>query len=155
MDLVCFTGDVADWGKPEEYGPATDFIQALLERLSLPVERLFLVPGNHDIDRTQGKSAWSKLRGKKGLLFQVNPLDLSRWMAGGRPPLGLEKVKREVALPAGCLSRVGLHEAGAEGARPVREVAPPLPGLPPDTPASRPAIRHAYRGPRLRVARGR
>ena len=98
IDLVCFTGDVADWGKPEEYGPSTEFIQALLERLSLPFERLFLVPGNHDIDRTQGKSAWSKLRGKKGLLFQVNPLDLSRWMAGGKPPLGLEKVKREELL---------------------------------------------------------
>jgi len=98
IDLVCFTGDVADWGKPDEYGPATEFIQALLERLSLPFERLFLVPGNHDIDRTQGKSAWSKLRGKKGLLFQVNPLDLSRWMAGGKPPLGLEKVKREELL---------------------------------------------------------
>jgi len=28
IDLVCFTGDVADWGKPEEYGPATDFIEA-------------------------------------------------------------------------------------------------------------------------------
>ncbi|HEX8825859.1 MAG TPA: metallophosphoesterase, partial [Archangium sp.] len=98
IDLVCFTGDVADFGKPEEYGPVTDFIGALLGKLALPMERLFLVPGNHDIDRGQGKSAWSKLRGKKGLLFRVDPLDLSRWMAGGKPPLGLEKVKREELL---------------------------------------------------------
>ncbi|WP_309896668.1 metallophosphoesterase [Archangium sp.] len=98
IDLVCFTGDVANWGKPEEYGPATEFIDALLGKLALPRERLFLVPGNHDIDRSQGKTAWSKLRGKKGLLFQVEPLQLSRWMAGGKPPLGLEKVKREVLL---------------------------------------------------------
>jgi calcineurin-like phosphoesterase family protein len=98
IDLVCFTGDVADWGKPEEYAPATDFIEALLGKLSLPRERLFLVPGNHDIDRGKGKTAWSKLRGKKGLLFQVEPLQLSRWMAGGKPPLGLEKVKREDLL---------------------------------------------------------
>ena len=24
IDLVCFTGDVADWGNATEYGPATD-----------------------------------------------------------------------------------------------------------------------------------
>jgi tetratricopeptide (TPR) repeat protein len=99
IDLVCFTGDVANFGKPEEYGPVTDFIGALLGKLALPMERLFLVPGNHDIDRDQGKSAWSKLRGKKGLLSRLDPLDLSRWMAGGNnPPLGLEKVKREELL---------------------------------------------------------
>jgi hypothetical protein len=98
VDLVCFTGDVADRGKPEEYGPATDFIEALLERLSLSMERLFLVPGNHDIDRGLGKRAWAKLRGKKGLLFQVDPLQLSRWVAGGKPPLGLERVKLEELL---------------------------------------------------------
>ncbi len=86
IDLVCFTGDVANWGKPEEYGPATEFIDALLGKLALPRERLFLVPGNHDIDRSKGESDWSELRGgkdKKGKLSRVPPLDLSRWMVGG------------------------------------------------------------------------
>ncbi|HYI00784.1 metallophosphoesterase [Hyalangium sp.] len=106
IDLVCFTGDVADWGKPEEYGPATDFIESLLQRLSLPLERLFLVPGNHDIDRKKGETAWAELRGgkdsegkeRKGKLSRVPRLDLSRWMAGGGPPLGLEGVSREELL---------------------------------------------------------
>ncbi len=98
IDLVCFTGDVADWGKPEEYEPVTEFIEALLKRLSLPRERLFLVPGNHDIDRKKGESAWAELRGSKGKLFRVHPLDLSRWMAGGEPPLGLEGVPRDELL---------------------------------------------------------
>ncbi len=102
IDLVCFTGDVADWGKPEEYGPVTDFIEALLKRLSLLSERLFLVPGNHDIDRKKGESAWAELRGskdKKGKLFRVSPLDLSRWMAGGEPPLGLEECRGTSCSP--------------------------------------------------------
>jgi calcineurin-like phosphoesterase family protein len=101
LDLVCFTGDVADWGKADEYGPATDFIKALLTRLSLPLDRLFLVPGNHDIDRKSGESAWEELRGskdKKGKLFRVPQLELSRWMAGGHPPLGLEGVSRDELL---------------------------------------------------------
>ena len=106
IDLVCFTGDVADWGKPEEYGPATDFIDALLRHLSLPIERLFLVPGNHDIDRKKGENAWAELRGgkdsegreRKGKLSRVPRLELSRWMAGVAPPLGLEGVSREELL---------------------------------------------------------
>ncbi len=106
IDLVCFTGDIADWGRPEEYGPATDFIEALLRQLSLPIECLFLVPGNHDIDRTKGENAWAELRGgkdsegkeRKGKLSRVPRLELSRWMAGGAPPLGLEGVSREELL---------------------------------------------------------
>src|SRR5438874_1913004 len=46
IDLICFTGDVADWGKPEEYQAATDFFENLLSYLNLPKERLFIVPGN-------------------------------------------------------------------------------------------------------------
>jgi tetratricopeptide (TPR) repeat protein len=98
IDLVCFTGDVADWGRPEEYASTTPFIESLLQRLSLPVERLFLVPGNHDIDRSKGQKAWSALRGKRGRLPSIDPLALSRWMAGGAPPPGLEKVRREELL---------------------------------------------------------
>ncbi|EAU68302.1 metallophosphoesterase [Stigmatella aurantiaca] len=98
IDLVCFTGDIANWGQPDEYGPATGFIEALLQQLSLPIGRLFLVPGNHDIDRKKGKKAWEELRGGKdtqGKLSRVRPLDLSRWLAGGEPPLGLESVSRD------------------------------------------------------------
>ena len=43
--LVCFTGDIADWGQKTEYGQAGEFLHALMERLGLPMDRLFLVPG--------------------------------------------------------------------------------------------------------------
>jgi tetratricopeptide (TPR) repeat protein len=101
IDLVCFTGDIADWGRPEEYGAATEFIESLLQQLSLSIDRLFLVPGNHDIDRGKGQNAWAELRGgkdTKSKLFRVPRLDLSRWMAGGEPPLGLESLSRDELL---------------------------------------------------------
>ena len=32
IDLVCFTGDAADWGLAEEYAAATDRVTAVLDR---------------------------------------------------------------------------------------------------------------------------
>ena len=58
VDLVCFTGDVAAAGLPAEYGWATDFVASVLEHLSLPATRFFVVPGNHDIQRDRAASAW-------------------------------------------------------------------------------------------------
>src|SRR5262245_24194341 len=51
VDLICFTGDLAYSGRAEEYEMVTRFIRALLQRTRLPPQRLFIVPGNHDIDR--------------------------------------------------------------------------------------------------------
>jgi 3',5'-cyclic AMP phosphodiesterase CpdA len=61
-DLVCFTGDIADWGQETEYDRATEFLHALMERLGLPMECLSLVPGNHDIQRKVAESTWKRLR---------------------------------------------------------------------------------------------
>lgn len=54
-DLVAFTGDLAFSGKAEEYALARDWLRdrlwpALPE--ALPRDRLLLVPGNHDVDRS-------------------------------------------------------------------------------------------------------
>ncbi len=52
-DLVFITGDVAFSGKQAEYEQAKRFLSELAKRLRLePRERFFLVPGNHDVDRT-------------------------------------------------------------------------------------------------------
>ncbi len=94
IDLVCFTGDAADRGLPEEYPELTDFFEALLDRLRLPRERLFLVPGNHDIDRGAASEIWPKFRDTP-----VDSLSFSRWMAGleAAPP-GFEPTWREAIL---------------------------------------------------------
>lgn len=53
-DFVIASGDIAFSGKKAEYDLATQLFDAVLNILSLKRERLFVVPGNHDVDRTKG-----------------------------------------------------------------------------------------------------
>ena len=54
IDLVVFSGDLAFSGKAEDFDLArTMFLQPLMESLRLTPERVVLVPGNHDIDRSR------------------------------------------------------------------------------------------------------
>ncbi len=53
-DLVFATGDVAFSGKAAEYAPASEFFDALLEAAGVDRSRLYVIPGNHDVDREQG-----------------------------------------------------------------------------------------------------
>jgi 3',5'-cyclic AMP phosphodiesterase CpdA len=53
-DFIVFTGDVAYRGLIHEYKLAENlFFDPLLKASHLPKSRLFMVPGNHDIDRTK------------------------------------------------------------------------------------------------------
>ncbi len=89
IDLVCFTGDVADWGQPEEYERVTDFFEALSERLGLVRDRIFVVPGNHDIARPVAKDVWRQLRTR--VSAGIDAQAFSRWMVDPtKPPPGLE-----------------------------------------------------------------
>ena len=50
-DLIFATGDVAHSGGQGEYEAATDFFDALLAAAGVEKRRLFVIPGNHDVDR--------------------------------------------------------------------------------------------------------
>lgn len=56
--LIFCTGDIA-FGETsgasleQQYGEAASFFDELLERCELPRERLFMVPGNHDVNRRE------------------------------------------------------------------------------------------------------
>jgi len=54
-DLIFATGDIAQNGKAKEYESATKFFNDLLDAAGLNRDRLFIVPGNHDVDRKMGK----------------------------------------------------------------------------------------------------
>lgn len=64
FDAIFCTGDIAysgggfrfDSERYPEYEQATAFFDQVLALLELPKERLFVVPGNHDIDRSQAKA---------------------------------------------------------------------------------------------------
>jgi len=53
--LIFATGDIAQFGKVKEYEVATKFFDDLLNAAGLNRDRLFIIPGNHDVDRKAGK----------------------------------------------------------------------------------------------------
>lgn len=55
LDLVFVTGDVAFSGKPEELTLVQALLRRLLEVTGVPAERMFVVPGNHDVERSVGR----------------------------------------------------------------------------------------------------
>jgi predicted MPP superfamily phosphohydrolase len=66
-DLVVFSGDLAFSGKAEEYALARDWLENRLWPAlpdGLPRDRLFLVPGNHDVDRSKVDFVAEAVQGK-------------------------------------------------------------------------------------------
>ncbi len=106
FDLVCFTGDAASWGKAEELKEAGDFLLALMKRLRLGRDRLFVVPGNHDVDRGVHPEAWAALR---QAAWDVDDLELARWLAGGAAPRGVEPRWRERVIERQAAYRTWLR----------------------------------------------
>ena len=58
LDCIFCTGDVAQSGKAEEYKLATEFFHRLSEMTRVPIERIFTVPGNHDVERARLSQAF-------------------------------------------------------------------------------------------------
>jgi 3',5'-cyclic AMP phosphodiesterase CpdA/tetratricopeptide (TPR) repeat protein len=56
-DFIVVTGDIAFSGKKAEYALARRFFDDLLQTTETSKARLFLVPGNHDVDRSLISSA--------------------------------------------------------------------------------------------------
>jgi len=53
FDVIFVTGDVAYSGRADEYEVATKFFIDLSSATSVPMDRIFCVPGNHDVDRSR------------------------------------------------------------------------------------------------------
>ncbi|WP_373372217.1 metallophosphoesterase family protein [Sorangium atrum] len=115
INLVCFTGDVADWGIAKEYEAATAFFERLLSRLGLGAERLFMVPGNHDVARAVEEDAWKALRdalarSAGAVAADVGPRQGPSARRRGQP-------SRAALETAGRLPSMGTRSAGPAGAR--------------------------------------
>ncbi len=59
-DLIFITGDLVHGGKPDEYKVATEFCDQLLKITYLSKQQLFIVPGNHDVNRDEINPAHKK-----------------------------------------------------------------------------------------------
>ena len=78
FDFVLVTGDIAFSGKAEEYLLAESFFDSLKQASGVSVERIFCVPGNHDIDRVRQNLCF---RGARTMLSGPSQVDVL--LAGG------------------------------------------------------------------------
>nr|WP_141620998.1 metallophosphoesterase [Myxococcus sp. AB036A] len=97
VDMVAFTGDLAFSGRLVEYEGVGRFLDEVLSRLQCPRERLFVVPGNHDVDRSVAPESWKELR---GLLRPSDAQEFSQWMASEKEwaPCGFRTTIRDEVL---------------------------------------------------------
>jgi predicted phosphodiesterase len=72
FDFVLVTGDLAFSGNVDEYELARDFLDAISTASGVAKERIFCVPGNHDIDRDRQKLCF---KGARSFLESENRLD--------------------------------------------------------------------------------
>ncbi|GEM_PF-2228273 len=66
-DFVFFTGDVAKTGNRSEYAEASSFFDKLLSALELKRSRLLVVPGNHDVDRSQSNGLSREFQNRRAI----------------------------------------------------------------------------------------
>ncbi|CAK6716979.1 putative calcineurin-like phosphoesterase [Vibrio harveyi] len=60
IDAILITGDIAFACQEQEYAAAADWIDDLCASTGCESQSVYLVPGNHDIDRSQAKSNMAK-----------------------------------------------------------------------------------------------
>lgn len=117
IDLVLFTGDLADWGHPAEYAAASQRLELILNALSVPRSHFFAVPGNHDVQRNVHEEAWDGLRRWYGSTQDTSRL--GRWFRGvGEPPPGVSAKWREQVLMRTSAFWDWLSEFGRPDLRP-------------------------------------
>jgi hypothetical protein len=73
IDFVLATGDLAFAGKAGEYERAAAFFDEFVRVAGVPRERIFCVPGNHDVDRDRQKMCFA---GARHLLQSENEIDV-------------------------------------------------------------------------------
>lgn len=54
-DILCITGDVGWKGQKTDYDLAAPWVKSLIDRLMIPIDAVFLSPGNHDSSRLATK----------------------------------------------------------------------------------------------------
>ena len=124
IDLVCFTGDATFSGRSREYREAEDIFASLLDKLELPRDRFFIVPGNHDIRRKTNRLAWKALR---NTITHDNARQVSEWMAGaGSAPPGIDANHLPQTLSRQRLYRLWLRRLDRRALLPTTDLHPTL-----------------------------
>jgi len=72
LDFILATGDLAFSGKREEYELVKHFFDELVSASGVPKERIFCIPGNHDVNRDRQKLCF---QGARSALTSPNAVD--------------------------------------------------------------------------------
>lgn len=108
VGAILIGGDVAFKAAPEEYATAWDWIQQLGAISGCPDGRIFVVPGNHDVDRGMTKHQMP-IRNAQNAVFKESPLQ-REWMlreqlsdkSSGQDLLRPHSAYNVFAAPLGC-----------------------------------------------------
>ncbi len=72
LDFILATGDLAFSGKPDEYKLVASFFDELADATGVPKDRIFCIPGNHDVDRERQRLSF---QGARSALTSPNAVD--------------------------------------------------------------------------------
>jgi len=72
LDFILATGDLAFSGNPDEYKLVASFFDELADATDVPKERIFCIPGNHDVDRERQRLCF---QGARSALTSPNAVD--------------------------------------------------------------------------------
>ena len=73
VGAILVTGDIAFHGRESEYTAALAWIKRVAKACGCPIERVFVVPGNHDVDRAVISGKASVRNAHKAVLGLDNP----------------------------------------------------------------------------------
>ena len=62
VDAILVGGDIAFRGAPEEYSAALEWLKELSVRCGCALERIFVIPGNHDVDPDKERASSKRYR---------------------------------------------------------------------------------------------
>ncbi len=80
-EAIFVTGDIAHSGKSTQYQQASAFFDELLAATGLNKSRLFVIPGNHDVDRDQGEMLLRTLADdQKSISFFGKPSQVDQYI---------------------------------------------------------------------------
>lgn len=61
IDYIFICGDIANKGQPDEFNSASEYINRICDDVGCSVENVFVVPGNHDLDREAGDKGFRSI----------------------------------------------------------------------------------------------
>ena len=78
-DILIITGDIAFSGKQKEYEKAKEYIDSIANLCKIKHENIFIVPGNHDVDREKIEKShikwWYNFEDEESLIENLSSSD--------------------------------------------------------------------------------